>query len=118
MIYFCEEVARKKLNQPPEWKSCIWERIGPDAQKIEGGIPTIRTRGKYKGRPKWGKRSEFVACIVTDEEVRQEEQRYETETGNCCKCQGSGQVVWSISVTDGTKYRECKPCKGTGKATR
>lgn len=112
---FFENIARRKLGQPPEWKACIWERIGPDACKIEGGLTTPILRGPRKGRPKWAKRYTFVACIVTDEEFRKEKAQYETETGNCADCQGHGKVICSVSVAEGAKYRDCSKCKGTGK---
>lgn len=117
MFSFYENIARRKLEKPPEWMACIWERIGPDASKIEGGLTTPILRGKRKGKPKWiGPRRNFDACIVTDEEIRREKTSYEASTGRCAECLGEGKVIYSISVTDGTKNRDCSACKGTGKA--
>lgn len=116
MFDFYENVARRKLGKTQEWKACIWERIGPDATKIEGGLTTPILRGKRKGQPKWGKRRDLDVCIVTDDEVSQERAKYERETGNCANCKGTGQVMKSWSVTDGVKTRDCDKCEGTGKA--
>lgn len=117
MLIFHEEIARRKLGQTPDWKVCVWERIGPDACKLEGGITTPIASGKRKGQPKWGKRSTFLSCVVTDAELKQERAAYEARTGNCSECQGSGQVIKSWSVAEGVKTRDCTPCGGTGRAT-
>jgi predicted RNA methylase len=42
--------------------------------------------------------------------------KWEHKTGLCCRCGGSGQTVQSISVQNGTTYRQCIGCEGAGTA--
>lgn len=96
------------------WEPYAWERIGEDVI-FTGGIPRLLMRGPRKGKKTWDGKGTSV--VVTRAEESTEEARYVAETGNCGRCQGDGKVFASWSVTDGTKYRECKQCTGTGKAT-
>lgn len=94
------------------WEPYAWERVGEDVM-LTGGIPRLLTRGPRKGQRTWDGKGTSV--VVTRGEESAEEARYVAETGNCGKCQGDGKVFASWSIADGTKYRECKPCTGTGK---
>lgn len=41
---------------------------------------------------------------------------WEAETGNCFRCNGSGQESLGWSKAEGPRYRQCSRCGGTGKA--
>jgi hypothetical protein len=89
--------------------------VGDDSV-ITGGIPKVLTRGPRKGRKTWDGCKESPV-VVTRVEQADEEARYVAETGNCGKCYGEKQTFASWDHIEGTKYRECRKCAGTGKAT-
>lgn len=113
-MHFHEVIARRKLGQPAEWQACVLERVGPDALRLEGGVPRPLKTGNRKGRLTW-RDCTITTCVVTDEEVLREQAAYEADTGNCAGCQGERQVPWSWHHIEGTKYRDCSKCNGTGK---
>lgn len=112
---YAEAVVRKKLGVLPEnWEICGWTRIDPDATIFRGGPCRLLTRGKNKGRKRWDKVTH--TCVVTDAEETSERLRYESETGNCSTCGGTGQDWCGWSRDEGDKYRSCVRCSGSGKA--
>lgn len=96
------------------WEPFYYKRIGTDGILIKGGIPRLLIKGPRKGNKTWD-RKDSTSVVVTDSEIKAEEKRYSEETGNCAECCGEGKTVSSWSITDGTKYKPCKPCAGTGK---
>ena len=54
--------------------------------------------------------------IVTKAELQAKAAVYETETGKCWDCKGTGQVWAGWSKADGTRYRDCPRCNATGNA--
>lgn len=111
---FYESIAKRKLGiESTDWMWCNLQRIGPDATKVEGGIPKTITRGKRKGKPSW-RGIALETCIVTDAEVKVEQAAYEATTGNCWECGGEKQVVKSWHHIDGVTYTPCRRCGGTG----
>lgn len=98
------------------WEPFYYERVGDDGILIKGGIPRLLSKGPRKGKKTWDEKSS-TKVVVTGSEIEAEEARYSEETGNCAECCGEGKTVCSWSATDGTKYRECKCCAGTGKHT-
>lgn len=115
MSNFYEIIARRKLSVGPEWRWCNLQAIGPDATKIEGGVPKMRTRGPRKGSYSW-RGIKLDVCVVTDAEMRAEKRDYESFTGNCHHCLGEKQTVAGVSRENGTTYMTCNRCKGTGLA--
>lgn len=100
------------------WEPCIWEAVGEGTRDtlISGGVPRLLTRGPNKGQRKWyGK---LTRVVVTGAEVEAAMAMYEFETGNCGDCEGSGKTASGWSATEGTKYRMCAKCNGTGNATK
>lgn len=71
--------------------------------------------GKNKGKPNYKLKTNERTFAVTNQQCEQFENDYESETGNCRRCRGSGKTVASVCVTDGTTWRECSRCSGTGK---
>ena len=115
-----ERIARRKLGLPLfQWhtlRAVDWRAIETSDTLVIGGEPIgVYAKGKGAGRPKFGPRSADRTCVVTDAELNAEYTAYEAETGNCARCCGAGEVFKSMSVTDGTKYRTCPKCGGSGK---
>ena len=55
-----------------------------------------------------------TAYIMVDEH-KDWRRRWEIKTGKCSECTGEGETIASCGV-DGTTYRTCFKCKGTGAA--
>ena len=109
-----DEVARRKVSGPEGWKVCRWERIGTGNDLlVEGGVPRLLESGPRKGKQTW--RDVLIQkAVVTGDEIDAEHARYESTTGKCGDCYGTGEVFASWSVAKGTTFRECKRCGGTG----
>jgi hypothetical protein len=108
-------VARRKLNAPPEWEWYSARVLTPtDDTLVEGNVPLRRKDGSArKGHARW----EGVVgqqCVVTRAEIDAATAEYEATTGNCSSCAGSGETISSVSVQDGTRYRPCRKCNGSG----
>src|SRR5262249_42784812 len=122
MANFWTEAAREKYNLPPEWEWFKLEAIGPingprDIM-ITGAVAPLKISGKYKGQHDWKKRdkSTEVRCVITEAEHTAFCLRFEAKTGSCFQCKGIGQQVTGWSSTEGTTYRTCTRCGGSGKA--
>lgn len=111
---FWAVVAKRKVGGGDGWEWCSSEAVGRDFL-IKGGVPTIVTRGKAKGRKRW-KGVPLDRALVSRDEFDAEAARYEAETGNCRECRGAGKTAYRWSKDEGTSYRECRSCGGTGKA--
>lgn len=108
------EVAKRKVSGPEGWVMCAWERIGDGNDLIvTGGVPRLLKAGPSKGKPTWRDVATQKA-VVTSEELDDEQKRYEQATGKCGDCYGKGEVFQSWDVHDGTKYKKCSSCGGTG----
>jgi hypothetical protein len=109
-----EEVANRKLGKVEGFQWYAWRIIDPDAVLMTGDVPTgIYTRGPRKGRPKFPK-GDGRSVVVTEAEELAEKQRYEAESGKCGDCCGRGEVFASWHHIEGTKYRPCGKCGGSG----
>jgi hypothetical protein len=112
--------ARRVHNLPDNWQPRIYESLDRGLGFVlRGSVPVgTYSRGPRKGRPKWPPLGQLQRVVVTADEVRQEQIRWEHETGLCCRCGGTGQTVQSISVQNGTTYRQCIGCEGAGTASQ
>lgn len=105
-------LAREKLGRPKEWTVYRWQCLpggGEDTTgfELEGAIQI--------GPRKWSKEGRAVV-VFSIEEAQALALQWEQRTGYCVECLGRGQTVARISVTEGTTYRECASCGGTGKS--
>lgn len=117
-----EQHARELLKQPHEWVMHEWMRCGghaPDwtATRVVGSVVTdFITRGPRKGKPNYRKldRSLFLTTTVMDDDHKSWLADWETETGKCHTCEGTGKewALWSADA--GSKYRTCTRCEGDG----
>lgn len=112
-IDFYSAVARRKLGKGPDWRWCNIRSVGPDGTLVEGGVPRPLKSGSRKGKLTW-RDNPLESCVVTCAEVQAARDAYEHETGYCWECQGTKLEFASWSATDGTKYKQCRRCAGTG----
>jgi hypothetical protein len=112
-----ETVFYNKIGPVPEnFGVFSWERVGPDAVIYTGAEFRIKTKGPDKGGRKFF--GEKKQAVVTKAEMEAEKVRYETDTGNCASCCGTGEVFKRWNHKTGTHYKMCKKCNGTGSSKR
>ena len=117
------EHAKELLGMPPEWDGYEFEAIGRTVNqetkllRVKGAIAPPITKGERKGRPNWRKldksteREAFFTPAEHDEWCR----KWEQKTGLCAECTGKGEVFSSWKAGEGTTFKPCKVCGGTGK---
>ena len=106
-------IADRKLGLVPGFEWYAFECIGDDAIKFTGALVTgVVSKGPRKGRKKYAKESRSVVVTTAEEIV--EYHKFEAETGRCGECRGKCQVFASWHHMEGTKYRPCHKCQGSG----
>jgi hypothetical protein len=75
------------------------------------------SKGKRAGRPRFDRRNK-IRVSVSENEVAYACQRYESNTGKCFDCLGSGEQSAGWSKAHGNRYRECQRCKGEGNSPK
>ena len=98
------------------WVPFRYELIGKSDTIMTGGVPRVLTRGPNKGERRWD--GPVSRVVVTQAEIDTAMAAYEQTTHQCAECEGTARVVVGWSAVDGTKYRECPKCCGTGKAAK
>jgi hypothetical protein len=105
------ELAEKKVGIEG-WIGYSWKRCGSDSI-VTGDVPIgLFKSGQRKGKPRF--RGPGRTVIVTNVEMQATAATYESETGNCWDCHGSGQIAIGWSQTDGKRYTTCTRCGGSG----
>lgn len=110
------EIATAKVGIP-EWKWAKWQRM-ECGSIVTGYVPKTYLRGPQKGQPRRGAETPGTRrdVVVSDSEADAHATNYETTTGLCYQCKGSGKQVAGWSATEGVRYCTCKRCNGSGKA--
>jgi len=112
MFGWWEVAACRKTKLPAGFSFYAGEGF-PGGVLLTGATSSgVMTRGKRKGTPKWDGPAQKV--LVADAERDAEMARYEAETSWCHNCTGSGKTLASCG-TNGTTYRPCRRCGGSGK---
>lgn len=104
-----EIIAKRKAGNIDGWEAYRFECVGSDAIMVTGGIPETTKTGKKRWRGKGH------VEIVLQSEIETEKHRYESDTGKCAECFGTGQEFAKWSVSNGTEYRTCHKCDGNGR---
>lgn len=105
-----DSAAQRKIGIEG-WEPCVFEAI-TGGMLITGGIPKMAN-----GKKKWPARKLMDRIILTETDVSTEEDRYESETGNCRVCYGTGQQTIGWSAADGIRTRSCPTCGGVGRVS-
>ena len=105
-VNFYEIAARTKRGFGPEWGWYSMKVLGDGITEVRGIVPG----------PKGGKsRGKGDVVLVTVADVEAACVRYETETGRCRACFGTGREAAGWSSTEGARFRPCRRCHETGK---
>jgi hypothetical protein len=103
-----------KTKMPDGWLPYKWECVA-GGYLVTGSIPNgVYQSGPRKGAPRHSGNGEVV--VVSDGDLKAAATAYEASTGKCWRCKGSGQIDCGWSKAEGTTYRRCEQCGGTGKA--
>lgn len=108
-------VAAQKLHDMPvDWLPVKYEtKESPYGKfyQITGAVPLrYLSKGKNKGKPVWPPDKDCQVFTFTPEQIDRVTLDWEAETNCCSLCGGDGQ-----EFADGTRYRICRRCNGSGK---
>lgn len=115
-------LAINHFGLPADFCFFRWAWMPPGAKEpfymeMEGCVPDARFRsGPRKGRLNVSKCSGRQTVYLSVEKRDAWLMAWSQETGNCLGCYGNGDTITGCS-SEGTTYRTCKTCGGTGKAT-
>lgn len=112
------EAAEEKVGIEG-WKAYRWQRLDCGSNLVTGCVPDgVYARGRRKGEPRYSKPLPGTQRVVaiTMSEMRVRAARFESTTGKCWKCKGTGQEFAGWSAAEGVRTRRCGRCHGTGKA--
>ena len=121
-VDFYNLIARER-GCPEGWKWMEVSVLGTDYQaprehgavEIKGGICAATFKsGPRKGQPNWSKATDKRSLVITFKDLDAFTEKWSKETGLCSKCTGNGKTIASCGV-NGTTYRSCSDCAGTGK---
>jgi len=89
--------------------------------RLRGCVPSrFYTSGKRKGEPVWSEPvpgTRNTVCFMNSE-VRVTQEAWETQTGQCAQCDGTGQQFAGWDRVNGRRTKRCEKCGGTGLAKR
>lgn len=117
-----EEHAREKCGAGETWRMFRWECFPhggePIYQSVTGAVCEHHfLRGPRKGQTNWQKRDarteQTVNITVVDHDKWVKD--WQSRTGKCSECVGTGEVFKRWSLKTGTEFSQCHKCKGTGK---
>lgn len=115
-----EARLRKDNALPASFQFYHWKMMpeygDPMYCEFEGADVPLLTRGPRKGQPNYGKKTGVRKFAVGVQAAKDWEAQWSAETGKCIRCMGAKEIVWSVSVAEGRKYKACPDCKGTGNA--
>lgn len=105
-----ESVAFRKIDSPEGYTMFSWEILFDESVLYRFAFETTK---EGQDQRTWDESRERAVC-VTKQEIVAEYHAYEKRTGNCGNCMGEGKVFASWSASDGTKYKTCDKCGGSG----
>ena len=103
-----DKAAWRKAGEIEGWEICIMEAV-TGGMLLTGGVTHM-----VGNKKKWPSKKTMDRILLTRADVEAEESLYESETGKCYVCYGTGKETVGWSAADGVKYRECLRCYGLG----
>lgn len=115
-----EQQLKWNYSLPENFEFFHWEIVQREPSCItlfEGGMCRIIQRGKRAGSKCWKGRDKSIdrTFYITSEQAQEMEEKWAKRTGLCPNCAGKGRRAIAWSATEGTKYKPCEKCNGTGK---
>ena len=119
MIDLFNLTAVRVHNMPDGWRRCSVDchKKPEDFIEVRGAIPVgVMKSGPRKGSAKWPK--ELQTLWMRRRNMDRTQIEWESETGQCFKCQGSGQEYRGWSRVEGEIHGPCSRCNATGKSAK
>ena len=113
-----DEHVRELLNMSDDWEIYFFESLDGKCFKLIGAVAPLKKSGKNKGEKNWAKLDKATekTVYITPDGHRVWMQQWETKTGKCSQCVGTGQELIGWSIKTGKVMRPCKKCSGSGNA--
>lgn len=92
------------------------KRDGFDGIRVEVVDAPLITRGKRAGRPNYRMATNEQTRLISRVALESAADRWVERTGLCYACVGDGRQFMRWAVDEGTTYRPCPECNGTGTA--
>jgi hypothetical protein len=113
-ILACEAMGRPDA-QMASIEMLDLEHDGFDGVRVEiADVPPCKT-GPRRGRPNWRRATNRQVRLLSSADLDELAAAWGERTGNCVPCTGSGQQFVSWHHIEGTTYRPCTACAGTGR---
>lgn len=116
---FIDEYMRRTYVLPKNWQATRLS-VSPQKSRNFPAVPSgqIYVYGAVYTEPEVSKKTivrgtlfeRFIESSALDEFKK----NWEIETGRCSECEGTGKKIASSSINNGTTYRDCKICGGSG----
>jgi hypothetical protein len=118
---FAMMAVQKMVDIPDRWTVAVWEIVNygtpAQAMQVTGAVcDVVFKSGPRKGRKNWAKRDKSTEFSVryTERQEKEVQLQWEADTGFCHKCHGNGTAWAGWSAVNGTTYKICRRCAGTG----
>lgn len=100
------------------WKAYQWSATdGGKDSIVKGCVPSgVYAKGPRKGLPKFRPATPGTerVVVITEAEMIAAAEAYEVN-GTCWDCKGTGKTSAGWSKAEGTEYRKCTRCDGSGR---
>ena len=85
--------------------------------ELTGAVAPVAKNPAYPGEKRWRKKDQSTKRVIRIQvmEHRAWLTAWEQKNGKCSRCAGTGKTIASVSVREGTTYRTCGACNGSGK---
>lgn len=119
-----EQFILERYNLSADWAWYKWEAKGdgPTGYVLVSGAVCLAkyTRGRKKGLKKWSGRDKTTDLTISVPQIDLVAwlNQWESSTGDCFECQGSGLEWAGWHFERGNRYRTCSRCKGARRSVQ
>lgn len=92
------------------------EHDGFDGVRIELVDAPLVTAGPNIGRPNWKKATNRQVRLISNDTLAAAADAWSERTGLCSTCTGEGRTFNSWHRDEGSTFKPCRSCNGTGSA--
>lgn len=100
--------ARELLGLDESWGWCGLEVVPPGGKATAFKVTLAQKKGERFVKP-----CQSIHLSVQEEAANADQ--WSQRSGKCSACVGKGQEIARISVADGTTWRPCRRCQGSGR---
>ena len=112
-------LAREAMGRPDAHVASMTmltlDRDGFDGVRVEVADVVPCKTGPRKGQPNWRRATNRPVRLLSNTELDQLAAAWGERTGNCVPCTGSGRQFVRWDHIEGTTWRPCTACAGSGR---